>query len=94
MKLLFVFFMSFEIFMLQFAGAIFATMFTLCHLIQTKPHTDERMTHLEIFNHIILLFCFYLLIAFSPYVNDSRDQYNFGWVFIALLFILYLINIG
>ena len=86
--------MSFSIFMLQFFGAIFVTMFALCHLIITKPHNDGRMTNLEIFNHVITGLCFYLLVAFSPYVNDTGDQYNFGWLFIALLFVLFLVNIG
>lgn len=96
-RMLFVVFMAFgayNIFMLQLFGAVCAAMWTLCHLVSTEPHKDERMTNLEIFNTIILLMCFYLLVAFSPYMTDSNDQYNFGWFFIALLFLLYLVNIG
>jgi hypothetical protein len=68
MRIVFVFFMSFAIFMLQFFGAVFVVMFTLCHLIITQPHIEERMTNLEIFNNVITGLCFYLLVAFSPYV--------------------------
>lgn len=93
-RIVFVFFMSLSIFMLQFFGAIFITMFTLLHLIITRPHTDGRMTNLEIFNNIVLMLCFYLMVAFCPYVNDSQDQYNLGWVFIALLYLLFFVNIG
>lgn len=94
MRIVFVFFMSFAIFMLQFFGAVFVVMFTLCHLIITQPHTEERMTNLEIFNNVMTGLCFYLLVAFSPYVMDSRTQYDSGWAFIGFLFLLFLVNIG
>jgi hypothetical protein len=31
------------------------------------------MTNLEIFNNVVVMMCFYLMVAFCPYVNASND---------------------
>jgi len=63
-------------------------------LISVKPMENSYYNAAHLINELVFLFFSYYIFLFSDYVTDPYLRYVFGWVFLTVLLIDAVVNIG
>ena len=58
------------------------------------PHSDKNRTKLEIINECLIMIMNYHTLCFTDFNASSEAQFMTGYSYIALVFVIILINIG
>lgn len=91
MALVLVFFKDHKIF--QVASLMLVSLAYLTYQIIFQPFEDRFLNKIEIFNEIIILTCYYHLLAFSTDNEDMIGIYNVGWSMDIILVFHFSVNL-
>lgn len=59
----------------------------MAYYLKVRPHEEENMHRIEMFNEAMLLASIYFLPLYTEYVKDPEMRYNFGWYFNSCLIV-------
>jgi hypothetical protein len=59
-----------------------------------RPHWDRTRHKLEMFNEILIMFMFYLMVLFSKFNTNAETFFMFGNVYLICLAMVLAANIG
>ena len=65
----------------------------LCWLIVVKPMEDLHKNILELANGFLVLMMSYFSFEFSDYVPDARARFTIGYIYIAIILLLFAFNL-
>ena len=72
---------------------IFLTSMYILFYMNNRPHWDSKRGQVEIFNELMILVSSYHLICFSDFNLHAAAQFNMGYSFVAVIFIVVFVNI-
>jgi len=62
------------------------------YLLEVKPYEDPFQNKLEVFNELFVLLSTYLILLFSPFLDNMNIKYNIGWVLVGIVCLNMVIN--
>ena len=71
---------------------LFASLGSLLYLVMSKPFEENLMNKGEILNEIGILLVSYSLPWFTDYVVDAEQEFDLGWVVVAVVLLVVLAN--
>ena len=79
---------------LQMEIAVNCSLFMLCWLLTVKPLESKSKNRLECINEYFILLFTYWQLMFTNFVPVAVTRYLFGYVYLGLLGLLVLTNVG
>lgn len=62
--------------------------------LRLQPHIDTGRVFIEIFNEAMVMALCYLLLIIQAFTFDLKRQYEFGWVYLAIIGFTVLVNLS
>jgi len=59
-----------------------------------RPHWDKTRYKLEMFNEVLIMLMFYLMVLFSKFNTNPKTYFDFGNAYLFCLAALLVVNIG
>ena len=62
--------------------------------VDIRPHIDNTHFKLEIFNEIMIMIMFYMMVLFSKFNTNPDTFFAFGNAYLIFIAIVLVVNIG
>ena len=70
------------------------TTFWMGYSLQIKPFEDPALNKMEVFNELLYNLILLLSFTFTEFFQDKAARENTGYVFISLILLMLIINMG
>ena len=71
-----------------------SSMICLCYLMLARPYVSSLTNAVEMINEALIVCTVYFLHCFSFFVASAEARYTIGWVYMGIVGVIFLLNIG
>jgi len=77
---------------IQLMLSIIVTMLVICYILVTRPFEEALLNKMEFFNELSVLIASYIILLFSPFLDDYNLIYKMGWLMIGIVSFNLIVN--
>jgi hypothetical protein len=77
---------------IQLQFLLFLSSLYIIWYAQVQPHSIRMLGRIELLNESVIMVLCYLLLTFTLFNNDTQVQFQTGYVFVALIFVILMVN--